>query len=96
MTIKPLHNHVFISRIARETVSKGGFLFADIVLKAPEEGTVLAVGEGLPNDDGVSYPLDVKVGDRVLFGQAVGSDIKIDGKTVLILKESDLLGVYED
>ncbi|MBL8660093.1 MAG: co-chaperone GroES [Rhodospirillales bacterium] len=95
MKFKPLHDRVLVKRIEQEEKTKGGIIIPDTAKEKPQEGEVIAVGPGGRGDDGNVIPLDVKVGDRILFGKWSGSEVKIDGDELLIMKESDLLGVLE-
>src|SRR5499426_3465241 len=92
---RPLHDRVLVRRIEVEEKSPGGIIIPDTAKEKPVEGEVLAVGSGARNETGKVVPLDVKVGDRVLFGKWSGTDVIIDGEERLILKESDILGVIE-
>src|SRR6476659_10901298 len=94
--IKPLHDRVIIRRIEESTNQiAGGLFIPDTAKEKPQEGEVIAVGEGKYKDDGTRQTLDVKVGDRVLFGKYSGSEIKIDGEEYLIMREDEILGVLE-
>jgi chaperonin GroES len=93
MTFRPLADRVAIRRVDEDVMSKGGIIIPDSVREKPQEGEVCAVGPGAWNEDGARVPLDVKVGDRVLFGKWSGSEVKIDGEDLLIMKESDILGI---
>ncbi|MFB9886286.1 co-chaperone GroES [Balneatrix alpica] len=95
MQIKPLHDRVVLRRLAAETTTKGGIVIPDKASEKPTQGEVVAVGEGSLNKQGERQPLSVKVGDRVLFGQYAGSEVKVDGETYLILRESDIFAVVE-
>jgi len=95
MKFKPLHDRVLVKRIEQEEKTKGGIIIPDTAKEKPQEGEVIAVGPGARKEDGNVIPLDVKVGDRILFGKWSGSEVKIDGDELLIMKESDLLGVLE-
>ncbi len=93
--IRPLHDRVIVKRVEEtEQRSKGGIIIPDTAKEKPQEGQVLAVGSGR-REDGKVIPLDVKTGDRILFGKYAGSEIKIDGEECLILREEDILGVVE-
>jgi len=95
-TIKPLHDRVIVRRIEDSTdKTAGGLYIPDTAKEKPQEGEVIAVGEGKYKEDGTRQTLDVKVGDRVLFGKYSGSDIKIDGEELLIMKEEDIYGIVE-
>jgi chaperonin GroES len=94
--IRPLHDRLIVKRLEdQEQRSAGGIIIPDTAKEKPQEGKVLAVGAGKKNEDGKRLPLDVKVGDRVLFGKYSGSDIKIDGEEHFILREEDVLAVLE-
>ena len=96
MKFRPLHDKVVIRRLSAEEKSRGGILIPDTAQEKPQEGEVVAVGPGAFNDAGVITPLQVRAGDRVLFGKWSGNEVKIDGEELLIMKESDLMGVIED
>jgi len=93
MTFKPLQDRVLIRRLAQEEKTAGGIIIPDTAKEKPAEGEVIAVGPGLRSEDGKLHPLDVKVGDRILFGKWSGTEVKIDGEELIIMKESDILGV---
>jgi chaperonin GroES len=95
MKFRPLHDRVVVKRIEQEEKTKGGIIIPDTAKEKPQEGEVIAVGPGARNERGEIVPLDVKAGDRVLFGKWSGTEVKIDGEELLIMKESDLLGVIE-
>jgi chaperonin GroES len=95
MKFRPLHDRVVIRRIEGEEKTKGGIIIPDTVKEKPQEGEVIAVGPGARDEAGKLVPLDVKAGDRVLFGKWSGSEVKIDGEDLIIMKESDILGVIE-
>ena len=95
MKFKPLHDRVLVRRIEQESKSKGGIIIPDTAKEKPQEGEIVAAGPGARNDDGKLVPLDVKAGDRVLFGKWSGTEVKIDGEELLIMKESDILGIVE-
>ncbi len=92
-TIRPLQDRVLIKRVKEEEKSKGGIIIPDTAKEKPIEGEVIAVGNGKVLDDGKVRPLDVKVGDRVLFGKYSGTEVKIDGEERVVLREDDILGV---
>jgi chaperonin GroES len=92
---KPLHDRVLIRRVADDEKTAGGIIIPDTAKEKPMQGEVLAVGAGYKEDDGTVRPLDVKEGDRVLFGKWAGTEITIDGEELTILKESDIFGVVE-
>jgi chaperonin GroES len=93
MKFRPLHDRVVVERIESEEKTKGGIIIPDTAKEKPQEGKVVAVGPGARDDAGKLVPLDVKAGDRVLFGKWSGTEVKIDGKELLIMKESDIMGV---
>ena len=95
MKFKPLHDRVLVKRIEQEEKTKGGIIIPDTAKEKPQEGEVIAVGPGARDEDGNVIPLDVKAGDRVLFGKWSGTEVKIDGEELLIMKESDILGIIE-
>jgi chaperonin GroES len=95
MKFRPLHDRVLIRRIEQEQKTAGGIIIPDTAKEKPMEGEVLAVGPGARGEDGKVQPLDVKVGDRVLFGKWSGTEIKIDGEELIVMKESDIMGVIE-
>ena len=92
--LRPLHDRILVKRIDQEEKTKAGIIIPDTAKEKPQEGKIMAVGSGR-RDDGKIVPLDVKVGDRVLFGQYAGTEIKLDGEDHLILREEDILGVIE-
>ena len=94
-TIKPLHDRVIIRRIEEGEQVRGGIIIPDTAKEKPQEGEVIAVGEGKYKEDGSRQTLDVKVGDRVLFGKYSGSEIKIDNEELLMMREDEILGVIE-
>jgi len=95
MKIRPLQDRILIKRVAEEEKTKGGIIIPDTAKEKPAEGEVVAVGSGKPNDKGVVRPLEVKKGDRILFGKYSGNEIKLDGVEHLILREDEILGVIE-
>jgi len=95
MKFRPLHDRVVLRRIEEDERTKGGIIIPDTAKEKPQQGEVVAVGPGARDDKGVVQPLEVKAGDRVLFGKWSGSEVKIDGEDLLIMKESDILGVLE-
>jgi chaperonin GroES len=95
MAFRPLGDRVVIRRVEEESKTKGGIIIPDTAKEKPQEGEVIAVGPGARDDDGKVHPLDVKAGDRILFGKWSGSEVKIDGEDLLIMKESDILGVLD-
>ncbi len=95
MKFRPLHDRVVLRRIEQETKTLGGIIIPDTAKEKPQEGEVVAVGPGTRDEKGKLQPLDVKAGDRVLFGKWSGTEVKIDGEELLIMKESDVMGVIE-
>ena len=95
MNLKPLHDRVLVERVSSEDKTKGGIIIPDTAQEKPMEGKVLAVGNGARNENGQIDALDVKKGDRILFGKWSGTEVKIDGKELLIMKESDIMGIIE-
>jgi chaperonin GroES len=95
MKLRPLHDRILVKRIEEKETVKGGIIIPDSAKEKPQEGEVVAVGNGKKTDDGKLIPLDVKAGDRVLFGKYSGNDIKIDDNEFLILREDEILGVLE-
>ena len=95
MGFQPLHDRVLLRRVGEEEKSAGGIIIPDTAQEKPSEGIVVAVGSGVRADDGSTRKLDVKAGDRVLFGKFGGTDVKVDGEDLLILRETDILGVVE-
>jgi len=95
MKFRPLHDRVLVRRVDQEEKTAGGIIIPDTAQEKPMEGEIIAVGGGTVRDDGKVTPLDVKKGDRVLFGKWSGSEVKIDDEELLIMKESDLLGIIE-
>ena len=93
MAFRPLHDRVLVRRIEAEEKTAGGIIIPDSAKEKPSEGEVIAVGEGTRDEDGERVPLDVKEGDRVLFGKWGGTEIKLDGEDLLIMKESDIMGI---
>ena len=96
MKFRPLGDRVLVKRVEEETKTKGGIIIPDTVKEKPQEGEVIAVGAGARDDSGKIQPLDLKAGDKILFGKWSGSEVKIDGEDLLIMKESDVLGVLEN
>jgi chaperonin GroES len=94
--IRPLHDRVLVKRLDAEAKTKGGIIIPDTVKEKPMEGEVVAVGSGMRAEDGKVHPLDVNKGDRILFGKWSGSEVKIENEELLIMKESDILGIVED
>jgi chaperonin GroES len=93
MNFRPLHDRVLIRRVEGEEKTRGGIIIPDTAQEKPMEGTIVAAGPGARGEDGKVQPLDVKAGDRVLFGKWSGTEIKIDGEDLIIMKESDIMGV---
>jgi chaperonin GroES len=96
MKFRPLHDRVVVERITAEEKSKGGIIIPDTAQEKPSQGEVIAVGPGGRDEAGKLIPIDVKVGDRILFGKWSGTEVKIDGVEYLIMKESDIMGVIEE
>ena len=95
MAFRPLGDRVLVRRVDEEEKTKGGIIIPDSAKEKPQEGEVLAIGPGARDDSGKLQPLDVKVGNRILFGKWSGTEVKLDGEDLLIMKESDILGVLE-
>ena len=95
MKIRPLQDRVIVKRVEEEEKTKGGIIIPDSAKEKPAEGKVIAVGKGKVGEDGKLQPLDVKVGDRVLFSKYAGTEVKVDGDENLIMREDDILGVIE-
>jgi chaperonin GroES len=95
MKIRPLQDRVIVKRVVEEEKTSGGIIIPDTAKEKPQEGKIVAVGKGKIGDDGKLTPMDVKVGDRILFGKYSGSEIKLDGDEHLIMREEDILGVIE-
>ncbi|WP_337266059.1 co-chaperone GroES [Oryzifoliimicrobium ureilyticus] len=95
MTFRPLHDRILVRRIESEEKTKGGIIIPDTAKEKPQEGEVIAVGPGARNEAGQLQALDVTVGDRILFGKWSGTEIKINGEDLLIMKESDVMGVID-
>ncbi|MER9326678.1 co-chaperone GroES [Mesorhizobium sp. M0152] len=95
MTFRPLHDRILVRRVEAEEKSAGGIIIPDTAKEKPQEGEVLAVGPGGRDDSGKLTELDVKIGDRILFGKWSGTEIRLDGEDLLIMKESDVMGVIE-
>lgn len=93
MKVRPLHDRVLVKRFSEEERSKGGIIIPDTAKEKPIQGEVVAVGQGRISEDGKVLPLDVKGGDRILFGKYAGTEIKIDGEEFLMMREEDILGV---
>jgi chaperonin GroES len=95
MKFRPLHDRVVVKRVAEEERTAGGIIIPDSAKEKPMQGEIIAVGAGARDENGKVQPLDVKVGDRVLFGKWSGTEVKLDGTDLLIMKESDIMGIIE-
>jgi chaperonin GroES len=95
MSFRPLHDRVLVRRVKEEEKTKGGIIIPDTVKEKPQEGKVIAVGPGALDDAGKRVPLDVKAGDRILFGKWSGTEVTLEGEELIIMKESDILGIVE-
>ncbi|RVT95816.1 co-chaperone GroES [Rhodovarius crocodyli] len=95
MTFRPLHDRILVERIEAEEKTRGGIIIPDTAKEKPQEGRVISVGTGTVSDKGDVRPLDVKAGDKILFGKWSGTEVKLEGKDLLIMKESDVMGVIE-
>ena len=95
MKVKPLHDRILIKRVEEKETIKGGIIIPDTAKEKPQEGEVIAVGKGKSNDEGKVFPLDVKAGDKILFGKYSGTEIKIDGEEFLIMREEEVLGIIK-
>ena len=95
MNIRPLHDRVLVRRLEQDQTTAGGIIIPDSAQEKPQEGEVVAAGPGARGDDGKLAPLDVKAGNRILFGKWSGTEVKVDGEELLIMKESDIMGVIE-
>jgi chaperonin GroES len=95
MNFRPLHDRVVVRRLEQDEKTAGGIIIPDTAKEKPQEGEIVAVGPGARGEDGVLHALDVKAGDRVLFGKWSGTEVKIDGEELMIMKESDIMGVIE-
>lgn len=96
MSFRPLHDRVLVRRVEEDEKTAGGIIIPDTAKEKPMQGEIVAVGTGSRNEKGEIVPLDVKAGDRVIFGKWSGTEVKIDGEELLIMKESDIMGVLED
>ena len=96
MNFRPLHDRVLVRRVTAEEKTAGGIIIPDTAKEKPQEGEVIAVGSGTLNDKGEMRPLDVKAGDRILFGKWSGTEVKLDGEELLITKESDIMGILDN
>ena len=95
MKFRPLHDRVLVRRVDQLEKTAGGIIIPDTAKEKPQEGEVIAAGAGVKNEDGKLTPLDVKAGDRILFGKWSGTEVRVDGEDLLIMKESDILGIIE-
>jgi len=95
MKIRPLHDRILVKRMEEQEVRKGGIIIPDTAKEKPQEGKVIAVGNGKVGEDGNRIPLDVKAGDKILFGKYSGSEVKVEDEEYLILREEDVLGIIE-
>ena len=95
MKFRPLHDRVLVKRVESDTKTKGGIIIPDTAQEKPMEGKVISVGSGVRGEDGKLHALDVKKGDRILFGKWSGTEVKVDGDELLIMKESDIMGIIE-
>jgi chaperonin GroES len=95
MKFRPLHDRVVVRRVEQDAKTAGGIIIPDTAKEKPMEGEVIAVGPGARGDDGQIHPLDVKAGDRILFGKWSGTEVKLDGEELIIMKESDIMGIIE-
>ena len=95
MKFRPLHDRVLVRRVEEEAKTAGGIIIPDTAKEKPQEGEVVSVGAGARGEDGKLIPLDVKAGDRILFGKWSGTEVKVDGEELLIMKESDVMGIIE-
>ena len=95
MSFRPLGDRVLVRRVEEEAKTKGGIIIPDTAKEKPQEGEVIAVGPGARDEDGKRVPMDVKAGDRILFGKWSGTEVKIDGEDLIIMKESDILGLVD-
>ncbi len=93
MNFRPLHDRVLVRRVEAEEKTAGGIIIPETAKEKPQEGEVVAIGTGTRSDDGKITPLDVKAGDKILFGKWSGTEVKVDGEDLLIMKESDILGI---
>ena len=95
MRFRPLHDRVLVRRVEQDAKTAGGIIIPDTAKEKPQEGEVVAVGAGTRGEDGKLHALDVKAGDRILFGKWSGTEVKVDGEELIIMKESDILGIIE-
>jgi chaperonin GroES len=96
MSFRPLHDRVLVQRLDEEEKTSGGIIIPDTAKEKPSQGKVIAVGPGARDENGARQPMDVQVGDRILFGKWSGTEVKVDGEEYLIMKESDIMGVIEE
>ena len=96
MNFRPLHDRVLVRRVEAEEKTAGGIIIPDTAKEKPQEGEVVAIGTGTKSEDGKVTPLDVKAGDRILFGKWSGTEVKVNGEDLLIMKESDIMGIIEN
>ena len=95
MKFRPLHDRVLVRRVESDTKTAGGIIIPDTAKEKPQEGEIIAVGSGVRKEDGSLVELDVKAGDKVLFGKWSGTEVKVDGEELLIMKEADIMGIME-
>jgi len=95
MAFRPLHDRVLVRRIEEDTKTAGGIIIPDTAKEKPQQGEIVAVGSGAKNENGDITPLDVSAGDKVLFGKWSGTEVKVDGEDLIIMKESDILGILD-
>ena len=95
MKIRPLHDRIIVERLEEESKTAGGLIIPDTAKEKPQKGVIIAAGKGKKSEDGKVQPLDVKVGDQILFGKYAGTEIKVEGKEYLMMREDDILGVIE-
>ena len=95
MNFRPLHDRILVKRVASETKTAGGIIIPDTAAEKPQQGEVVAAGPGARDESGKLVPLDVKKGDKILFGKWSGTEVKVDGQELLIMKESDVMGILE-
>jgi chaperonin GroES len=95
MNLRPLHDRVLVRRLEQDDKTAGGIIIPDTAQEKPMEGEIVAVGSGARSEDGTIHPLDVKAGDRILFGKYSGTEVKMDGEELIIMRESDIMGIIE-
>jgi chaperonin GroES len=95
MKIRPLHDRVIVKRLEEERTSPGGIVIPDSAAEKPMQGKIMAVGKGKILEDGTVRPLDIKVGDRILFGKYSGTEVKVDGEDLVVMREEDVIGIFE-